>query len=224
MKTIKILGASILALSAVAAAPVMAQSGEGYWKNASGSIWKNSTGLCWRAGYWTPAMAITECDPDLVPKPPAPPPPPPAPEARTAPPPPAPAPAAPKRCDATVILAADELFAFNKATLSPNALARLDKDVVYVAQLCGGLDQILISGHTDRIGSQQYNQKLSERRADVVKAYLVKKGLPAAKIETIGMGKTLPIKSCADGKSRKALIECLAPNRRAVVEIRGLAK
>jgi len=88
----------------------------------------------------------------------------------------------------------------------------------------GKVELILVSGYTDRLGSQQYNQKLSERRADAVKAYLVKKGVDASKIDTMGMGKTLQIKSCPDGKDRKALIECLAPNRRAVVEIKGLAK
>ena len=230
MKTIKILGASILALSAVVAAPAMAQSSQGYWKDTNANIWKDPYGLCWRAGYWTPAMAITECDPDLVPKPapaPAPVAPPAAPRATPA---PTPAPVVvappppPKRCDASVTLMADELFAFNKATLKPTAMAKLDKDVLFVTQLCAPLDRIMVTGHTDRIGSQQYNQKLSERRANAVKAYLVKKGIPAAKIETMGMGKTLSIKSCPDGKNRKALIECLTPNRRATVEISGLAK
>ena len=227
MKTTKILGASILALSAMVAAPAMAQSNQGYWKDTNGNIWKNPYGLCWRAGYWTPAMAITECDPDLVPKPaPAPVAPPPAPRAAPAPA-PAPAaaaPAAPKRCDATVTLINEEVFAINKAVLNPKALAKLDTEVVAKAQQCGKLELILISGHTDRLGSQQYNQKLSERRAEAVKAYLVKKGLQADKIDTMGMGKTLQIKSCPDGKNRKALIACLAPNRRAVVEIKGLAK
>jgi OmpA-OmpF porin, OOP family len=226
MKTTRILSVSILALSAMVAAPVMAQSNEGYWKDTNGNLWKNASGNCWRAGYWTPAMAITECDPDLVPKPAAAPAaPPPAPRAAPAPAPaPAAAPAAPKRCDSTATLMNDEVFAFNKATLNPKAQAKLDTEVVAKAQQCSNLELILISGHTDRLGSQQYNQKLSERRAEAVKAYLVKKGLPADKIDTMGMGKTLQIKSCPDGKNRKALIECLAPNRRAVAEIKGLAK
>jgi OOP family OmpA-OmpF porin len=186
---------------------------------------KNPFGLCWRTGYWTPAMATTECDPDLVPKPaPAPVAPPPPPKVEAPKPAPAPAPAAPKRCDATVTLNADESFEFNKAALKPSALARLDSDVVAKVPLCSKLEMILVSGHTDRLGSQQYNQKLSDKRAEAVKAYLVKKGVDASKIETMGMGKTLQIKSCPDGKDRKALIACLAPNRRAVIEIKGLAK
>jgi len=217
----------ILALSALLAAPAMAQSPEGYVQSVGG-IAKNPFGLCWRTGYWTPAMAIMECDPDLVPKPapPAPVAPPPAPRAAPAPAPkaapPAP-PAPPKRCDAVVTFSADEAFEFNKAALKPAATAKLDKDVLAKLAQCAKVELILVSGYTDRLGSQQYNQKLSEKRADAVKAYLMKKGVDAAKIDTMGMGKTLQIKSCPDGKDRKALIACLAPNRRVVVEIKGLA-
>ena len=225
MKTLKVLGISILGLSAIAAVPAMAQNAQGYW-HSSGNIVKDPYGLCWRAGYWTPAMAIMECDPDLVPKPAAPAAPPPAPKAAPPAPKPAPAPpaAAPKRCDATVTLQADETFEFNKATLRKSAMADLDQNVLAKLPNCSKLEMILISGHTDRLGSQQYNQKLSEKRADTVKAYLVKKGVDASKIEAMGFGKTLQIKSCPDGKDRKALIACLAPNRRVVVEVKGLAK
>ena len=228
MKTLGILGTSILALSAMVSAPAMAQSAEGYWQS-SGAVVKNPYGLCWRSGYWTPAMAIMECDPDLVPKPaPARAPavvPPPPPRAVPAPAPkPAPAAVAPKRCDATVTFSTDETFEFNKAVLRKAAMDKLDKDVVAKLSQCSKVELILVSGYTDRLGSQQYNQKLSERRADAVKAYLTKKGVDASKIDTMGMGKTLQIKSCPDGKNRKALIECLAPNRRAVIEIKGLAK
>ena len=225
MKTVQILGSSMFALSAMLCAPAMAQTGEGYW-HSSGMTVKNATGLCWHAGYWTPAMATLECDPDLVPKKPAP-----APARRVAPPPPPPKPApkpapaaAPKRCDATVTFANDETFAFNKAVLTRAAMAKLDRDVVAKLPLCAKVELILVSGYTDRLGSQQYNQKLSEKRANAVKAYLVKKGVDGSKIETMGMGKTLQIKSCPDGKDRKALIACLAPNRRAVVEFKGPAK
>lgn len=230
MQALKILGTStILALSAMLAAPAMAQSTEGYVQSSSGFV-KNPFGLCWRTGYWTPAMAVMECDPDLVPKPaPAPVAPPPAPRAAPVPPPapapaPAPAAAAPKRCDATVVFGTDETFEFNKSVLTKAAMAKLDRDVVAKLPQCAKVELILVSGYTDRLGSQQYNQKLSERRADAVKAYLVKQGVDGAKIDTMGMGKTLQVKSCPDGKDRKALIACLAPNRRAVVEIKGLAK
>jgi len=225
MKTLRFLGISILVLSATLSAPAMAQS-TGYAQSSSGVV-KNPFGLCWRTGYWTPAMATTECDPDLVPKPAAPAPvaSPPAPRAKPAPVrKPAPAAAAPKRCNTTVTFGADEAFEFNKAALKPAAMVKLDKDVVGKLAQCAKVELILVSGYTDRLGSQQYNQKLSEKRADAVKAYLVKKGVDAAKIDTMGMGKTLQIKACPDGKDRKALISCLAPNRRAVVEIKGPAK
>ena len=208
--------------------PAMAQSTAGYVQS-SGAAVKSLFGLCWHTGYWTPAMAITECDPDLVPKPAAPTPaaPPPAPRAAPAivpAPAPAPAAAAPKRCDATISFLSDEVFEFGKAVLTKAAAAKLDRDVVAKLPQCATIELVLVSGYTDRLGSQQYNQKLSEKRADAVKAYLIKKGVDASKVDTMGMGKTLQIKSCPDGKDRKALIACLAPNRRAVVEIKGLAK
>ncbi|HEY6241103.1 MAG TPA: OmpA family protein [Burkholderiales bacterium] len=135
---------------------------------------------------------------------------------------PAPAPvAAPKRCDAAVTLQKDETFPFDRYALTPAAKARLDGDVIGKLATCASVEAVVIEGHADRIGSQQYNQKLSERRADSVKSYLVSKGGDRNRIETIGMGKTVPAKFCPDTKNRKELIACLAPNRRAVVSIKG---
>ena len=223
MKTFKLLLAASAATSLMSAAGLAAaQDKAGYWTNpASGNtVWKNSTGLCWRAGYWTPAMAIAECDPDLVPKAPAPTPaapPPPAPKPAPA---PAPAPAAAK----TLVITSTELFVFNKSTLTPAAKALVDKEVVARLNEFATVQFINVNGHTDRLGSSQYNQKLSERRAETIKAYLVSKGTDASKIETYGFGKTMPVKSCPDQKDRKALIACLQPNRRVEVEIKGLPK
>jgi OOP family OmpA-OmpF porin len=223
VKTFKLLLAASAATSLMLAAGLAAaQDKAGYWTNpASGNtVWKNSTGLCWRAGYWTPAMAIAECDPDLVPKAPAPtpaapPPPPPAPK-----PAPAPEPVAAK----TLVITSTELFVFNKSTLTPAAKALVDKEVVARLNEFATVQFINVNGHTDRLGSSQYNQKLSERRAETIKAYLVSKGTDASKIETYGFGKTMPVKSCPDQKDRKALIACLQPNRRVEVEIKGLPK
>jgi len=84
------------------------------------------------------------------------------------------------------------------------------------------LELVLVTGHTDRIGSQAYNQKLSERRADAVRNYLVSKGVPRDKIETLGMGKTQPVPGVVcNMKAMKELIACLAPNRRVEVEVKG---
>ena len=113
---------------------------------------------------------------------------------------------------------------FNKADLTAGARARLDKDVLGRLAGCARVEAVVIEGHTDRLGSQQYNQKLSERRAESVKKYLASKGIDANKIETIGMGKTVPAKFCPEAKNRKDLIACLAPNRRAIISIKGPAK
>jgi OOP family OmpA-OmpF porin len=172
--------------------------------------------LCWRTGYWTPAMAIIECDPDLVPKKP---PPPVAPPPPPAPPPPAPPPPPGLQ---KITLAAKALFDFDKAVLKPEGKAAIDTEVLSKLANVSKLELILVTGHTDPIGTQQYNQKLSERRADAVRNYLVSKGVAKDKIETLGMGKTQPVPGLVcHQKERKALIECLQPDRRVDVEVKG---
>ena len=134
------------------------------------------------------------------------------------------APAAPKRCDAQLTFQKDETFAFDRYVLTPAAQQRLDQDAIGKLATCASVEAVVVEGHADRLGSQQYNQKLSERRADAVRAYLVGKGAGRDKIETIGMGKTVPATFCPDSKNRKELIACLAPSRRAVVSIKGPAR
>jgi OOP family OmpA-OmpF porin len=151
--------------------------------------------------------------PAAAPQPQAVPAPPPAPVAK-------PQPEAPKK-PAIVNLASTELFEFNKAVLTKEARARIDTEVVAKLGDLRDVRYIIINGHADRLGSTQYNQKLSEKRADAVRAYLVSKGVAADKVETLGFGKTLPVKACPDQKERKGLIECLSPNRRVVVEVQG---
>jgi OOP family OmpA-OmpF porin len=152
---------------------------------------------------------------------PAPPPPPP-PELKPAPPPPPPVakPEPPKK-PALLTVTSTELFEFDRAILTKDARAKLDNEVVARAKDFSSIRLVHVDGHADRLGSPQYNQKLSEKRADAVRAYLVSKGFDASMIETLGSGKTNPVKSCPDQKDRKALIECLAPNRRVVVEVKG---
>jgi len=223
-----------------------AQSSPGYWTDpaAGGAVWKTPFGLCWRASYWTSANATVECDPDLVPKPAAAPAPAPAPApvpvaptpAPVAPvpispvpiapapaPKPAPAPVAkPAPKPAPLTIGAAELFGFNQATLTPQGRAKLNTEVVERSNREYAEIRVMnINGHSDRLGSPQYNQQLSERRAEAVRAYLVSRGMDSSKIETFGYGKTLPVKACPDQKNRKALIECLAPNRRVEIEING---
>ncbi|HEX2567763.1 MAG TPA: OmpA family protein [Burkholderiales bacterium] len=217
MRTDKLFLAATLAFGASAFDALAQGSDDGYVRSAPAGVFvKSPFGACVRTGYWTPAMANGECDPDLAPKPAA--------AAPSAPPPPPPAPAAAKPAPpkpTVVTLKSSELFDFNKATLTPAARAKLDSEVVDKIRQVRDLKFVNVNGHTDRLGSAQYNQKLSEKRAEAVKAYLVSKGVDGSKIETYGFGKTLPVKACPDQKNRKALIECLAPNRRVEVEIQG---
>ncbi len=164
--------------------------------------------------------------PAPVAKPPAPAP---QPQAVPAPPPPKPVAQAPKpepkpeppKKPAVTNLASTELFEFNKAVLTKEARAKLDSEVIAKLGDLREVRYIIVNGHADRLGSPQYNQKLSEQRAEAVRAYLVSKGVDASKVETLGFGKTLPVKACPDQKQRKELIECLSPNRRVVVEVQG---
>jgi OOP family OmpA-OmpF porin len=186
------------------------------WRSGSygGKPGINDT-LCWRTGYWTPAMAIIECDPDLVPKPP-----PPAPPVVAPPPPPPPPPPAPGL--QRITLATKALFDFDKYVLKPEGMRAIDTEVLAKLKDVNKLELVLVTGHTDPIGTQAYNQRLSERRADAVRNYLVSKGVPKDKIETLGMGKTQPVPGLVcKQKERKALIECLAPDRRVEVEVKG---
>jgi OmpA-OmpF porin, OOP family len=127
----------------------------------------------------------------------------------------------PPKKPAVVNLASTELFEFNKAVLTKEARVKLDTEVVAKLAELREVRYIIVNGHADRLGSSEYNQKLSEKRADAVRAYLVSRGVAADKVETLGFGKTLPVKACPDQKERKGLIECLSPNRRVVVEVQG---
>jgi OOP family OmpA-OmpF porin len=212
-----LLGAAILPLLLSGAAMAEEQP-EGYASDGRGDVAKDSSGDCWRTGYWTPAMATYECDPDLLPKPvkqveaPAPAP---APE-------PAPAPA-PVTEPEKLTLSSDQLFDFDKAVLRPEGKQALDD---FVSKLEGyKYDTIIAVGYTDRLGSDAYNKKLSVRRAEAAKAYLVQqKGIPADRIFTEGKGEANPVTgdTCKGNKKTKALIACLQPDRRVEVEVAAM--
>jgi len=220
-----LLAASAIALSALAmdvSAQIVDKSG--YLQDTRGDIVKNPYGLCWRTGSWSPALAIAECDPDLVPKAapkpkPAAPTPAPAPAPKPAAPAPKPKPAAISPASAKVTMSADALFDFNKSVIKPDAKSKLDGLVGKIKGV--NLEVVIAIGHADRIGSNAYNNKLSMRRANSVKAYLVSKGIPANRIYTEGKGEKQPVKDCPRMKDSKRLIACLAPNRRVEVEVVG---
>jgi outer membrane protein OmpA-like peptidoglycan-associated protein len=140
------------------------------------------------------------------------------------PPPPAPAPApAPAPQVQKITLDSKVLFDFDKAVLKPEGKAAIDSQVVGKLAQIQKLEVVVVTGHTDRLGTDEYNQKLSQKRADAVRDYLVSKGVDKAKIETIGMGEKQPVAQC-DQKNRKELIACLQPNRRVEVQAKGEAK
>ena len=206
-----------LALGLVSGA-AMAQatsSNEGYWVDQRGAVVKSGTGLCWRSGYWTPAMANEECDPDLVKKPlPA------KLAERSAPMAAAPV-AAPKPAAQRVKLNADTLFDFNKADLRPAGRAALDEFVARTRDIQP--EVIMAVGHADRFGSDRYNQRLSEQRAAAVKSYLMSKGIADNRIQAEGRGETQPVTKpgeCLGAKSAK-VIACLQPDRRVDIEVVG---
>ena len=125
---------------------------------------------------------------------------------------------------AIVTLVWTEEFGFNRAALSPEGKAKIDSDILPKLKDFAEIRYINVNGHTDLLGSPNYNQELSEKRAEAVRDYLIEQGAKAEKIEVYGYGKTLPVKSCRDEKNRRAVIECLAPNRRVQIEVQGLLR
>jgi OOP family OmpA-OmpF porin len=206
------------ALATTAGAAVPAADGGNRvdnWQNGTGQlVWKNGTNqLCWRDANWTPATAAVGCDGALVRAVAAPPPPPapavvPAPAPAPRPPAPPPAPAAATK----VTYAADAFFDFDKSVLKPEGRAKLDDLVDKVKGI--NLEVIIAVGHTDSVGTDAYNQKLSVRRAEAVKAYLVSKGIEKNRVYTEGKGEKQPV---ADNRTS----EGRAKNRRVEIEVVG---
>ncbi|APW42257.1 outer membrane protein OmpA [Rhodoferax saidenbachensis] len=179
------------------------------WKNASSEVWKNASGQCWRDAAWTPATAAAGCD-GAIAAPMA------APAAPMAAPAAAPA-AAPMATPAAaaaskVTYAADAFFDFDKSVLKPEGKAKLDDLVGKVKGI--NLEVIIAVGHTDSIGTDAYNQKLSVARSEAVKAYLVSQGIEKNRVYTEGKGEKQPV---ADNKTK----EGQAKNRRVEIEVVG---
>jgi OOP family OmpA-OmpF porin len=186
------------------------QPGSAYWRDAGGKVVRDGSGQCVRAGFFTPALATPDCEPSLAAKSASP-----APAAASA-----TAGAMPAgRAIPEVIPApqkvtfkADSFFGFDQAMLNSagqqalRALLANAKDTT--------IEQILVEGHTDSTGPRAYNQSLSERRAQSVKAFLEKEGVAPNLIKTEGHGELQPVASNASAEGR-------AQNRRVAVEVIG---
>jgi OOP family OmpA-OmpF porin len=112
-------------------------------------------------------------------------------------------------------LSSTELFGFDSEKLSMPQ-PKLD-EIAAALKTDGGPNQIVIVGHTDRLGSEEYNQKLSERRADAVRTYIASKGIETSRLQIVGKGESEPVVQCTETK-KAALIECLKPNRRVEID------
>ena len=182
-------------------------------------------GLCWHTGFGPPPAAGPECDPNYVApakplaavEPVAPP------LQVAALPPPAPAPKMMPMMPMSekLTLDADTLFDFDKATLRPAGRDTLDSFVGKLKDISP--ETIMAIGHADRIGTDRYNQRLSEQRVASVKAYMVSKGVESNRIYTEGKGESQPVAKTQDcvGPKRAKVIACLQPDRRVDVEIIG---
>lgn len=195
------LASLLLSAGLIIPAPILAGNLEGYAEDSADSVVRNNTGECWRTSAWNKDRANAECDPNQI----------------AAVPEPTPVAAAPEphRTVQRINLESDAYFAFNQAELRPEGMAKLDEMIVGMQDKED--PRLQITGYTDRLGSEAYNLKLSQRRAEAVKAYLVNKGIESEIIETTAMGPRDPVVNC-EGKTGNALIQCLGPNRRTVVE------
>ena len=133
------------------------------------------------------------------------------------------APAAPEVMTKNFSFSSDVLFAFGKANLKPEAAQALDAANNEINALGLANPSIQVNGHADRIGKQDANLKLSQRRAETVANYLVSKGRNPANVTAVGYGSANPVtgNTCDAVKGRKALIACLAPDRRVEVQVQG---
>jgi len=198
-----LLGFALLAFFGVAQAQ---QTTVDNWNSAAGAVRSGADStLCWRDNNWTPATAAANCDGAI--KPPAPVAAPAAPRAA--------APVAPVATSSKVTLLADALFDFDKSTLKPEGVQKLNGLVQKLKDVT--VEVIIVVGFTDSVGSLDYNKKLSLRRAEAVKAHLVKNGIETSRVYTEGKAFAEPV-----GDNKTAVGRAL--NRRSVIEVVGTKK
>lgn len=191
--------------------PVSAFAMPGYVTDSAGQVVHDSAGQCVRTGNWTVADANAECDADLMPAAMPTPAPAPAQPAPAAPPP------APKLITLNEQASGKAHLGFNKYQITEGERQILDNQLKSVDPKA--VQEVIVTGYTDRLGPKAYNMKLSQKRARSVADYLMARyHFPASKMSVVGKGPADPIVSCKGFKG-KALVKCLAPNRRVTVEI-----
>lgn len=197
----------VAASVAILAAIPTANAGNGkygsiYAVDPYGTVVRDPYGKCIRTPQWTPEKEHPDCGGQVAKvEPPAP-------------------------VHKEISLGADALFDFDKATLRPAGRAKLDELVSDMRQL-DSLESITVVGHTDPLGTDAYNMRLSDRRAHSVASYLAGQGVPADRIRAEGRGETdlkVTPEECRGSKGRKALIECYQPNRRVDITVDGTQK
>ena len=218
---LKLTGAAVAVALATLAGTIQAAGVPGYVSDSGSQVWTSPYGLCWKTTDWTPEKAAEPCDavrrvqasappPVAV----APPPPPPAPTPLVVAPPP------PPPVIEQISLSSDVLFAFDKSELLPEGQKKIDE----IADRLKGanVQQVVAIGHADRIGSDNYNKQLSEKRAAAVKEYIAQKGVEQTKVRSEGRGEAEPVTGdqCKRVSGAK-LISCLQPDRRVDIEVRG---
>ena len=208
-----------LALSSLLVATLTAFSAQaaglspGYVYDANGKVERDSAGKCLVTSAWNKDNATKECHPELFPEP--------KPEPKAAEPAPAPVvvapPPPPPPTPKIMVFEAAALFGVNKAEISPTGKEKIKEYRERAREELSSAKTIKITGHTDSSGKAEYNQKLSVKRAEAVRDYLISLGADASKMEVAGMGATKPI---ADNKTAAGR----ANNRRVEVEVLGTAK
>ena len=207
------------------------QATPGYVSSSDGRVVLSGSGQCVRSGSWTAANAADPCERVAraeLPPPPVVVAPPPEPKLEPAPAPIAIAPVVvepPRPVIQKLTLSTDVLFDFGKAELKDSGKQRLDQ---LAGEIKGAdVDEIIAVGHADRIASEDYNQKLSEARAQAVKDYLAQQGAKSNVITAQGKGESQPVtgegckKLGAERAANKKLVDCLQPDRRVEIEVLG---
>ncbi len=199
MKMTGLAGAMLVALFSVQA---NAAGKEGYLADqGTNSVVRNSFGECWKSSSFDKAAnGLVECGDATAAK-------------------------AKELVNEKIVLSTEVLFDFNKQTLRADGKKSVDPIVAKIKGNGADLKSVTVTGHTDFLGSESYNQKLSQKRAEAVKSYLVSQGVPADKVNAVGKGETEArmTKECQTKFKKKGdLIACIAPDRRVEVDIAAM--